>query len=133
MKYTRNRFLYAAMIVVVISLGLYTRKMAFALPTVINIYAGDALWALMIFLIFGFMLKTKKTIYIALLGLLFCYLIECSQLYHADWIDYVRRTTLGGLILGYGFLWSDLLAYLLGIGLGVCLELVSRKIQPLKK
>lgn len=32
-----------------------------------------------------------------------CFLIECSQLYHAPWIDDIRAVPLGGLILGYGF------------------------------
>ena len=34
--------------------------------------------------------------------------VEESQLYHASWIDSIRGTTLGALVLGHGFLWSDL-------------------------
>ncbi len=41
--------------------------------------------------------------------------VELSQLYHAPWIDSIRQTTLGGLILGFGFLWSDLACYALGV------------------
>ena len=40
--------------------------------------------------------------------------VELSQLYHAPWIDSIRQTTLGGLILGFGFLWSDLACYAVG-------------------
>ena len=40
---------------------------------------------------------------LAFISLLFCYGIEMSQLYHAQWIDSIRATTLGGLVLGYGF------------------------------
>jgi hypothetical protein len=34
--------------------------------------------------------------------------IELSRLRHASWTNSIRRTNLGGLILGFGFHWSDL-------------------------
>ena len=49
------------------------------------------------------------------LALVFSYLIEISQLYHAPWIDAIRSTALGGLVLGFGFLWSDILCYTVGV------------------
>jgi len=52
--------------------------------------------------------------------------VELSQLYHAPWIDPIRRTTLGGLVLGFGFLWSDLACYAAGGGLGVLIEMLRR-------
>ena len=51
--------------------------------------------------------------------------VELSQLYHAPWIDSIRHTTIGGLILGFGFLWSDLACYSLGVGLGVLIEIIG--------
>ncbi|PDY46653.1 ribosomal maturation YjgA family protein [Bacillus pseudomycoides] len=128
MSYKRNRLLYAILTIIVVILGLASRKFAYALPNLLNAYLGDALWALMIFIGFGFLFHKMKTKNIAFLSLLFCYGIEISQLYHADWIDNIRATTLGGLVLGYGFLWSDLLAYTIGIGVGMLLEVVFRKI-----
>jgi hypothetical protein len=56
------------------------------------------------------------------LALSFSVLIEMSQIYHAPWIDSIRHTTLGGLVLGYGFLWGDLACYAVGIGLGLVIE-----------
>ncbi|MCY9159909.1 DUF2809 domain-containing protein [Bacillus atrophaeus] len=122
----RNRFAYAGMTAVVMGLGLLSRKIPDVLPDVLNIYAGDALWALMIFLGTRFIFHTMKTSRAGLISLAFCYLIECSQLYHADWIDQIRDTTLGGLVLGYGFLWSDLGAYTIGIGIGVVIDITCR-------
>ncbi|WP_348983054.1 hypothetical protein [Desulfosporosinus sp. I2] len=29
---------------------------------------------------------------------------------------------IGGLVLGYGFLWSDLVSYTVGIGVGILIE-----------
>lgn len=118
----RNRVLYGFIIIIVIALGLLSRKIYNIIPDFLNTYLGDALWALMIFFIFGFIFRDSETKEIALIGILFCYLIELSQLYHANWIDNIRKTTLGGLVLGYGFLWSDLVAYAIGIGIGIAID-----------
>ncbi|NPC91406.1 DUF2809 domain-containing protein [Bacillus sp. WMMC1349] len=130
----RKRLLYAILMITVMVTGIFSRKMAHLLPDLVNAYLGDALWALMIFFGFGFLLRKSPTKIVALTALLFCYTIEFSQLYHAPWIDQLRNTTIGGLILGYGFLWSDLLAYLLGIGTGViCEQKIINKICHLRK
>ncbi|MCU4988246.1 DUF2809 domain-containing protein [Bacillus cereus] len=127
MNRERNRLLYALFTIVVIILGLSSRKLAFALPALLNDYLGDALWALMIFTGFGFLFPKIETKKLAFISLMFCYGIEVSQLYHAEWIDSVRATTLGGLVLGYGFLWSDLVAYTIGVGIGMFYEFMLRK------
>lgn len=127
MNTKRNRLLYAVFTIVVIILGLSSRKFAFALPDLLNDYLGDALWALMIFTGFGFLFPKIETKKLAFISLIFCYGIEISQLYHAEWIDSIRATTLGGLVLGYGFLWSDLVAYTIGVGVGMLGEFMLRK------
>lgn len=127
MNTKRNRLLYAVFTIVVIMLGLSSRKFAFALPDLLNDYLGDALWALMIFVGFGFLFPKIETKKLAFISLIFCYGIEISQLYHAEWIDSIRATTLGGLVLGYGFLWSDLVAYTIGVGVGMLGEFMLGK------
>ncbi|MGN5651997.1 DUF2809 domain-containing protein [Bacillus sp. Brlt_9] len=127
MKTQRNRLLYALFSIVIIILGLCSRKLAFALPHLLNEYLGDALWALMIFTGFGFLFPKIETKRVAFISLLFCYGIEVSQLYHAEWIDSIRATTLGGLVLGYGFLWSDIVVYTIGVGTGMFCEFMLRK------
>ncbi|MGE6540998.1 DUF2809 domain-containing protein [Bacillus luti] len=126
MNTKRNRLRYAMFTIIVIILGLSSRKFAFALPDLLNDYLGDTLWALMTFIGFGFLFPKIETKKLACISLLFCYGIEMSQLYHAPWIDSIRATTLGGLVLGYGFLWSDLIAYTIGVGIGILLELKLR-------
>ncbi|PGD33718.1 DUF2809 domain-containing protein [Bacillus wiedmannii] len=127
MNMKRNRLLYALFTIVVIILGLCSRKFVFTLPHLLNDYLGDALWACMIFTGFGFLFPKMDTKKLAFISLLFCYGIELSQLYHAEWIDSIRATTLGGLVLGYGFLWSDLVAYTIGVGIGMFCEFMLRK------
>jgi len=125
----RNGVTYLVLVIIVMILGLSTRYFSVYLPNWINIYLGDSLWALMIFFLFGFIFKTIDTRWIAVLAFLFSFSIEISQLYHSQWIDTVRHTRLGGLVLGYGFLWSDLLSYSIGIGIGIFFERLIRSIK----
>ena len=122
MRFQRNRFTYIALTITIMILGLSTRHFRTYLPNWINLYLGDILWALMIFFLFGVIFKTIETKWVAGLTLLFSFSIEISQLYHSPWIDILRSTTLGGLVLGYGFLWSDLVSYSIGICIGVFIE-----------
>ncbi|MCI4670530.1 MAG: DUF2809 domain-containing protein [Bacteroidia bacterium] len=69
----------------------------------------------MIFWAFRFVFFNKKKRFSAILALLFCFGIELLQFYHAPWIETLRQTTIGGLILGFSFLWSDILCYTIGI------------------
>jgi hypothetical protein len=72
----------------------------------------------------GFLLPKQRIFHTALTALVLSTLIEISQLYHAAWIDAIRGYKVGGLILGYGFLWSDIICYAFGIGLGVLFEFI---------
>lgn len=65
--------------------------------------------------------------WVAIVALTFSFCIEISQLYHASWIDVLRVNQVGGLILGFGFLWSDLFCYTIGIGFGYLMEKVFLK------
>ena len=121
----RNPLIQIILIALACLLGIGSRRYAHALPGFIAAYAGDTLWALAAFLGIGLVLPRQSTRTIALLAMAFSVAIELSQLYHAPWIDSIRQTTLGGLILGFGFLWSDLACYAAGVGLGVILERVA--------
>jgi len=118
----RNRILYAFIIIFVIICGLLSRKYSFIFPVIVNDYLGDALWAAMVFYMAAFIFNKKNTVKVAVIALAFSYCIEISQLYHAPWIDNIRATTLGGLVLGFGFLWSDILAYAIGVSSAALLE-----------
>jgi len=123
----RNRILYFMGWFVVIVLGLLWRRFGRELPEFLALYAGDTLWALMIFLGVGFLFARWPTRRVVIVALLFCYVIEVSQLYHAPWIDKIRNTWLGGLILGFEFHWSDIACYTVGVMLGGLLETLTLK------
>ena len=119
----RSRPIYVAAILVVIALGLLSRRFPQFLPDALGKTPGDALWALMVFLGFGCVFRRAPTSVVALAALTFSFAIEVSQLYHAAWIDAVRATLPGHLVLGSGFAWGDFVAYAVGILFGVLAEL----------
>lgn len=123
----RNRYIYSLLLLVTIAAGLASRHFSGILPHWVQLYLGDALWALMVFLLFGLLFHKRSILWVAIAALTFSYSIEISQLYHATWIDALRANRLGGLILGFGFLWSDLVCYIVGVGFGYIMEKVLLK------
>ncbi len=93
MRISRSRILYVAAAIVVIVLGLSSRKYSAQLPTFIAEYAGDTLWALTAFLGVTILFPSWTTLRVSLIALIFAVSIEISQLYHAPWIDQIRHTT----------------------------------------
>lgn len=64
----------------------------------------------------------------AIITLLIAFTIETSQMYQADWLIAIRSTTLGGLVLGHSFLWTDFFCYSVGLALGRGTVLASKRI-----
>lgn len=128
----RNRLAYAAVIPVVIAAGLASRSsLADHLPAVVATYAGDTLWALMVFLVLAFVFPRSPTAVVAATALGISFAVEFSQLYQAGWIDRIRDTRLGALSLGSGFKGSDLLCYTAGVLIGVLGERLCERIGRL--
>jgi len=120
-----NRIVYSFLIILTIVLGLLSRHFA-AIP----LFIGDILWATMVYFMMRFLFIKGPIKQITIYSLLFCYGIEFSQLYKAPWIDNLRHTLFGHLVLGDTFLWGDLLCYTIGIALGI---LVDRRVQKNNK
>jgi len=117
---TRLKYLIAT--IPVILAGLASRRYREHLPQFLAEYSGDTLWAVMLFLLVSTLLAGRPILARAAVSLALAFLVELSQLYHAPWIDSIRNTTLGGLALGFGFLWTDLVCYSVGIALGAVAE-----------
>jgi len=103
----RIRYLLSATPVLIA--GLASRKFPEHLPLFLAEYAGDTLWALMLYLLVSTLLAGRPIVVRAAISLAPAFFVEISQLYHTPWIDSIRQTTLGGLVLGFGFLWTDLI------------------------
>tara|TARA_Y100001954_G_C15456388_1_gene428691 strand:- start:181 stop:558 length:378 start_codon:yes stop_codon:yes gene_type:complete len=100
---------YAIFFFMIIVLGLLSRKISF-----VPFFVGDMLYAMMMVALFRFVLIMKPLWMVCLWSLTLCFAIECSQLLTYDWLMQMRTTIPGRLILGQGFLWSDLIAYTAG-------------------
>lgn len=103
-------------------LGVGSRKFGEYLPKFIVLYAGDVLWAMMVYVGFAFIFNKVTYKKITIMAFIFSYAIEFSQLYQASWINSIRATTIGALVLGHGFLFTDLICYSLGIGIALAIE-----------
>ena len=115
----KRRIIYSILFLITIPIGLATRKKPEWFYKIISTYGGDILWTTLFFFLFIIIFPTKKLIVITAYTYAFAVAIEISQLYHNEWIDNIRRTFLGKMILGFGFLWSDLVCYALGALLGL--------------
>ena len=104
------RIFYLSGIAVLIALGLLSRRVRF-----VPAACGDALWAMMVYCCFRIVLIRKPMIISAVAALITSFAIEFSQMLTPDWLVKIRSTFLGHMLLGQGFLWSDLLAYTIGI------------------
>ncbi|WP_225446351.1 ribosomal maturation YjgA family protein [Paenibacillus rhizovicinus] len=108
-----------------IVLGLASRRFADQLPPWLAEHAGDALWAAMIYCGCRLLRPGRRIRFAGAVSFLFCCAIECSQLYQADWLNDIRHTTIGGLVLGEGFLAVDLARYAAGIGSAMLADMAA--------
>jgi hypothetical protein len=118
----RDHRVYACLFVATIILGLASRRFGHSLPHFFAEYAGDTLWAAMVFFGLAFLLPKKSTLTLAVIALVTSFAVEFSQLYRAPWIDAIRSNRVGALVLGQGFLWSDLLCYIAGVVLAALID-----------
>ncbi len=127
----RNFRIYFSLTVITVVCGLLSRSQYIQLPKFVSTYSGDTLWALTVFWILCVIFPSIQTKSVMVIALAFSFCIEFSQLYHAPWIDVIRDGTLGGLVLGYGFKYSDLVCYSVGICTGGILDIFMLKKQSL--
>src|SRR3954454_5788466 len=127
-RHVRRRGYIAGAVVVIVAVGLASRKWPWLLPAWLGKYPGDALWAAVGYLVVAFLAPSSRLTRVATYALAIAYLDELSQLYQAPWINHIRETTLGHLLLGSVFSWLDVLAYTVGIVLCGAVELVLLKL-----
>ena len=127
----KKRVVYLIVTLIVMVMGLLSRRFMYIFPKAIAPYIGDTLWAMMVYFGFRFLFPKLDLVKSFIISVIFSFSIEISQLYQAKWLNAIRRTTLGGLVLGYGFLWEDLVSYSIGIVLGLIIDKVMN-IKTLK-
>lgn len=111
----RNRILQALIVIAVIITGLIWRSGWLPLPYLLFKYGGDAMWAMVVFLGLGWLFQNARAVPLAIAALAISWAVEFFQIYRAPWIDAIRSTLPGRLVLGTTFNAPDLAAYAVGI------------------
>lgn len=122
-----RRIIYFLLFAFFIWLALATRHHREWFYPLIAKYGGDTIWAGgFLFLLRIIFIKTTLWKLAAC-----CYILgvldELSQLIHASWADSIRNTTLGKLMFGLGFMWSDIVCYAIGTLLAYLLIVILEK------
>lgn len=108
------KIIYLLLFVFCTWLALATRHHRQYFHPIVVKYGGDIIWAgMFIFLLRIFFTKSalwKLAVFNYILGVA----DECSQLITTPWFVAIRQTKLGKLMLGVGFVWSDLVCYAIG-------------------
>ena len=117
-----KRILYFVITSLVMIMGLLSRKFMFIFPKNIAPFVGDVFWAMMVYFGFRFLFPKLSLLKSFNIALIFSFGIEISQLYQSNWINSMRKTTIGGLVLGHGFLWMDLISYTIGVIIAVIID-----------
>ncbi len=129
----QKRLLHFVLILITIPLGIGTRTYRADLPYLIAVYGGDILAATCIF--FGVRFFAVKTSLAKVAGITYaiCILLEVLQLYQAPWMVAIRKTRVGGILLGHGFLWSDWVCYAAGVLLGLMISYFAERIFKMEQ
>jgi len=119
----RSRIRCVVLIALIVATGLLWRSGILSLPPAVWKYGGDALWALLIFVGLGAIFTRASTLVLGLTATGYSFATEFFQLYQAPWLDSIRSTRLGHLVLGSTFNWPDLIAYTIGVTVGAAVEI----------
>ena len=113
--------------IVAAALGLVSRMSWLDQVPVLPVYAGDACWAMAAYAVIRFIFPKGSIARVVILAILAAWIVELTQLIHFQWLDEARAETVLGLLIGRGFVWSDLLVYVVGVGLAATVELMIRR------
>lgn len=111
----RRRALYAGLTLAAVGAGLLVHLHGTALSPTARDITGDALWAMMIYWLTGIVAPGSPIAVRAAAAIGVCTAVELSQMIDAPWLERIRGTRIGHLMLGSDFDARDLLAYAAGV------------------
>jgi hypothetical protein len=116
------RAIHLVLIAVTIPLGLGSRMRGLPMPGLVRTYGGDVLSATCIFFGVRYVAHQRSLLRCSAIGFIICVLIELQQLYTGKWLVHLRDDTPLGILLGHGFLWSDIACYAVGTAIGAAIS-----------
>jgi len=108
--------------IIVSGLGLRGFGLGLGLPAFFVKYGGSVLWGTMVFFSVAIAARGQSRPRIALISASIAVCVELFRLVHAPWLDAFRLTIAGALLLGRIFSPWNVLAYGVGIVLGMLLD-----------
>lgn len=108
--------------VIVCGLALRGHGLQLGLSALVVKYGGSTLWGTMVFFLMAMAAPNLSRPRIALVAAVIAVGVELFRLVHFPWLDAFRLTLPGALLLGRIFSVWNMLAYGVGIGLGVLLD-----------
>jgi hypothetical protein len=111
----RARLRYGIIAILTAAVGMAVHLHAGWLPHAIHDMLGDALWAATVYWMVSVAVPRARRRWRLIAALGICIVVELSQLWHPQWLDSVRDTLAGHLLLGSDFDPRDLLAYAIGV------------------
>ena len=113
--------------ILLVPLGLGTKRYHGLGDAWVHANAGDILYAAFWFFV-ALLVWPRASLWKAGAAVfLYCTTVEFSQLLHTPWLDGLRRTLPGRLLLGSEFDWSDIGCYAVGIVVAAGLSALFRQ------
>ena len=97
------------------AVGLGSRIRPFVETPVLGTHVGDACWTIAVCGVLRLLRPEDPTARLACLGWALSVAVELSQLLQVGWLETIRANRIGALLIGRGFLWTDLAAYTVGV------------------
>lgn len=108
-----------ALLVIALGLSLRLYGLGLGVPAVIVKYGGSVLWAVMLYWLIVALAPRLRPHQVAAVALVIAIAVELIRLVHTPWLDSFRLTLAGALLLGRIFSLWNIVAYAVGIGIGL--------------
>jgi len=126
-KYMKLKILYTAIFIFCVWLALATRQYTNFFHPLIVTYGGDVIWAGLFLFFVRIFFPHTSLLKLAVICYAIGVAVEFLQLYEGAWYVQLKQYYIGRLLLGVGFLWSDLLCYAIGTVLAYFIILLIEK------
>ena len=117
-KLSKRQLIIIVSIFFITPIGFYSKFYKGPAAHWINDSLGGMFYVVFWCLVFYFLFPKSKTYIIALSVLTATCILECLQLWHPPFLEFIRQNFIGRTILGSSFVWTDFPYYFIGCFVG---------------
>ena len=107
----RRRLTCAAIVLLLIPLGLVCRFVPIGLPPLVVKYGGSFLWAATVYWFIAFLFSCQRPLALGLIAMVVTAAIEFLKRVQSPELDNIRHTFFGKVVLGRYFSYTDIAVY----------------------